>query len=137
MIVNHYKVRSHIKRYNLGEECSARPISVDLAKGLLKANLNSCALLLSTENITLYWYLEMPLSNYIFRMGGAVVLLSNKPSDRAHFEYQLLHTVQTLKEADDRSYNCIYQKEDVTEKVGVCLARELMAVVGDILHLFL
>ncbi|KAL2345944.1 hypothetical protein Fmac_007229 [Flemingia macrophylla] len=138
MIVNHYKLRSNIKSYNLGGMgCSAGLISVDLAKDLLKANPNSYALLLSTENITLNWYLgndrSMLLCNCIFRMGGAAVLLSNKASDRARSKYQLLHTVRTHKGADDRSYNCVYQKEDTAGNVGVCLARELMAVAGDAL----
>ncbi|XP_014499087.1 3-ketoacyl-CoA synthase 1 [Vigna radiata var. radiata] len=138
MIVNHYKLRSNIKSYNLGGMgCSAGLISVDLAKDLLKANPNSYALVLSTENITLNWYFgkdrSMLLSNCIFRMGAAAVLLSNKPSDRSRSKYQLLHTVRTHKGADDKSYNCVYQKEDDTGKVGVSLARELMAVAGDAL----
>ncbi|BAT92761.1 hypothetical protein VIGAN_07159200 [Vigna angularis var. angularis] len=54
LIVNHYKLRSNIKSYNLGDMgCSAELISVNLAKDLLKANPNSYALVLSTENITL------------------------------------------------------------------------------------
>jgi len=138
MIVNHYKLRSNIKSYNLGGMgCSAGLISVDLAKDLLKANPNSYALVLSTENITLNWYFgndrSMLLCNCIFRMGGAAVLLSNKPSDRSRSKYQLLHTVRTHKGADDKNYNCVYQKEDDTGKIGVCLARELMAVAGDAL----
>ncbi|OIW21383.1 hypothetical protein TanjilG_02528 [Lupinus angustifolius] len=138
MIVNHYKMRTNIKSYNLGGMgCSAGLISIDLAKDLLKANPNSYAIVVSTENITLNWYFgndrSMLLSNCIFRMGGAAVLLSNKVSDRVRSKYELVHTVRTHKGSDDKNYNCVYQKEDENGKIGVCLARELMSVAGDAL----
>ncbi|KAJ1414747.1 Very-long-chain 3-ketoacyl-CoA synthase [Sesbania bispinosa] len=138
MIVNHYKLRTNIKSYNLGGMgCSAGLISIDLAKDLLKANPNSYAVVVSTENITLNWYFgsdrSMLLSNCIFRMGGAAILLSNKSSDRVRSKYELVHTVRTHKGADDKNFNCVYQREDETGKIGVRLARELMAVAGDAL----
>lgn len=138
MIVNHYKLRSDIKSYNLGGMgCSAGVISVDMAKNLLKANPNSCAVVVSTENITLNWYFgndrSMLLCNCIFRMGGAAVLLSNRPRDRAQAKYELLHTIRTHRGADDRCYGCVYQREDEKGTVGVSLAKELMEVAGDAL----
>ncbi|XP_058104967.1 3-ketoacyl-CoA synthase 1-like [Magnolia sinica] len=138
MIVNHYKMRSTIKSFNLGGMgCSAGLISIDLAKDLLQANPNSYAVVVSTENITLNWYFgndrSMLLCNCIFRMGGAAVLLSNMRRDHSRSKYQLVHTVRIHKGADDSSYNCVYQKEDEKGTVGVSLARELMAVAGDAL----
>ncbi|PKI78971.1 hypothetical protein CRG98_000612 [Punica granatum] len=138
MIVNHYKLRSDIKSYNLGGMgCSAGLISVDMAKNLLKANPNSRAVVVSTENITLNWYFgndrSMLLCNCIFRMGGAAVLLSNRPGDRARSKYELLHTVRTHRGAADNCYKCVYQREDDKGTVGVSLARELMEVAGDAL----
>lgn len=138
MIVNHYKLKIDIKSYNLGGMgCSAGLISIDLAKDLLKANPNTYAVVVSTENITLNWYFgnekSMLLCNCIFRMGGAAVLLSNKSRDRARSKYQLVHTVRTHKGADEKSYQCVYQREDDKGTVGVSLARELMAVAGDAL----
>nr|AAC34858.1 senescence-associated protein 15 [Hemerocallis hybrid cultivar] len=138
MIVNHYKMREDVKSFNLGGMgCSAGLISIDLAKDMLQANPNSYALVLSTENITLNWYFgndrSMLLSNCIFRMGGAAVLLSNKRKDAKRAKYRLLHTVRTHKGADDSCYNCVYQREDEGGKVGVSLAKELMAVAGDAL----
>lgn len=56
MIVNQYKLRTNVKTYNLGGMgCSAGLISIDMAKDLLKANPNSYAIVVSTENITLNW----------------------------------------------------------------------------------
>lgn len=138
MIVNHYKLRTDIKSYNLGGMgCSAGLISIDLAKDLLRANPNSYAVVISTENITQNWYFgndrSMLLCNCIFRMGGAAVLLSNRSRDRSRSKYQLVHTVRTHKGADDRNYNCVLQREDEKGTVGVSLARELMAVAGDAL----
>ncbi|CAI9764906.1 unnamed protein product [Fraxinus pennsylvanica] len=138
MIVNHYKLRTDIKSYNLGGMgCSAGLISIDLAKHLLQANPKTYAVVVSTENITLNWYFgndrSMLLCNCIFRMGGAAVLLSNKARDKSRSKYELVHTVRTHKGADDNSYNCVYQREDDKGTVGVSLARELMAVAGDAL----
>lgn len=138
MIVNHYKLRTDIKSYNLGGMgCSAGLISIELARNLLKANPNTYAIVVSTENITLNWYFgndrSMLLCNCLFRMGGAAVLLSNKAQDRSRSKYELVHLVRTHKGADDKNYNCVYQREDDKGTVGVSLARELMAVAGDAL----
>ncbi|GFS41156.1 3-ketoacyl-CoA synthase 11 [Actinidia rufa] len=60
-------------------------ISIDLAKDLLQVHPNTYALVISLENITLTWYFgnerSMLVSNCLFRMGGAAILLSNKRSD--------------------------------------------------------
>ncbi|GER57840.1 3-ketoacyl-CoA synthase [Striga asiatica] len=138
MIVNHYKLRTDIKSFNLGGMgCSAGLISIDLARQLLQTTPNTRALVLSTENITLNWYFgndrSMLLCNCIFRMGGAAVLLSNRAQDRARAKYGLVHTVRTHRGSDPGSYGCVYQKEDESGLVGVSLARGLMAVAGDAL----
>ncbi|CAI9118332.1 OLC1v1019891C1 [Oldenlandia corymbosa var. corymbosa] len=138
MIVNHYKLRGNILSYNLGGMgCSAGLISIDLAKQLLQVQPNSYALVVSMENITLNWYFgnnrSMLVSNCIFRMGGAAILLSNKSSDRRRSKYQLIHTVRTHKGADDRSYGCVFQEEDENKKIGVALSKDLMAVAGEAL----
>ncbi|OVA05359.1 FAE1/Type III polyketide synthase-like protein [Macleaya cordata] len=138
MIVNHYKLRSNVMSYNLGGMgCSAGLISIDLAKQLLQVQPNSYALVVSLENITLNWYFgnnrSMLVSNCLFRMGGAAVLLSNRSSDRCRSKYQLIHTVRTHKGADDRCFNCVFQEEDEHKKVGVALSKDLMAVAGEAL----
>lgn len=138
MIVNHYKLRSNVLSYNLGGMgCSAGLISIDLAKQLLQAIPNSYCLVISMENITLNWYFgnnrSMLVSNCLFRMGGAAILLSNRSSDRRRSKYQLIHTVRTHKGADDRSFGCVFQEEDENKKVGVSLSKDLMAVAGEAL----
>ncbi|KAI0491820.1 hypothetical protein KFK09_026081 [Dendrobium nobile] len=138
MIVNHYKLRGNIQSYNLGGMgCSAGLISIDLAKQLLQTHPNSYALVVSMENITLNWYFgnnrSMLVSNCLFRMGGAAILLSNKRSDRSRSKYQLLHTVRTHKGADNKCYTCVTQQEDDDGEIGVSLSKDLMAVAGDAL----
>lgn len=138
MVINHYKLRGNIISYNLGGMgCSAGLISIDLAKDLLQVHPNSYALVISMENITLNWYFgnqrSMLVSNCLFRMGGAAVLLSNKSSDRRRSKYRLVHTVRTHKGADDKCFACVTQEEDAEGKVGVSLSKDLMAVAGDAL----
>ncbi|RCV43329.1 hypothetical protein SETIT_9G285300v2 [Setaria italica] len=138
MVVHRYRMREDVKSFNLGGMgCSAGLIAVDLARDMLQANPGCYAVVVSTENITLNWYFgndrSMLLSNCIFRMGGAAGLLSNRAADAGRAKYRLLHTVRTHKGAADECYGCVYQREDGTGRVGVSLARELMAVAGDAL----
>lgn len=138
MVINHYKLRGNITSYNLGGMgCSAGLISIDLAKDLLQVHPNTYALVISMENITLNWYFgnerSMLVSNCLFRMGGAAMLLSNKRSDRRRSKYQLVHTVRTHKGSDDKCFSCVTQMEDSNGKIGVSLSKDLMAVAGDAL----
>ncbi|WOK95634.1 hypothetical protein Cni_G04341 [Canna indica] len=138
MIVNRYKLRGDVMCYNLGGMgCSAGLISIDLAKNLLEVHPNSCALVVSTENITLNAYFgsnrSMLVSNSLFRMGGAALLLSNRLSDRRRSKYQLTHTVRTHRAADDSSYSCVTQAEDADGNLGISLSKDLMSVAGDAL----
>ncbi|KAJ6797401.1 putative 3-ketoacyl-CoA synthase 11 [Iris pallida] len=103
----------------------------------MQVHRNSYALVVSMENITLNWYWgnnrSMLVSNCLFRMGGAAILLTNSRSDRRRSKYQLVHTVRTHKGADDRAYGCVYQHEDDAAKVGVALSKDLMAIAGEAL----
>ncbi|WZZ48021.1 hypothetical protein YC2023_048128 [Brassica napus] len=138
MIVNRYKLKTDVKTYNLsGMGCSAGAISVDLAAHLLKANPNTYAVIVSTENMTLSMYRgndrSMLVPNCIFRVGGAAVLLSNRSQDRVRSKYELTQLVRTHKGASDKHYTCADQKEDDKGIVGVSLSRELTIVAGDTL----
>ncbi|OAY82923.1 3-ketoacyl-CoA synthase 11-like [Ananas comosus] len=138
MVINHYKLRGNVVSYNLGGMgCSAGLISVDLAKDLLRVHPNSYALVISMENITLNWYFgnsrSMLVSNCLFRMGGAAILLSNRRSDRRRSKYELVHTVRTHKGADDKCFSCVTQEEDSVGKIGVSLSKDLMVVAADAL----
>lgn len=138
MIVNHYKMRGNIQSLNLGGMgCSAGVIAIDLAKDLLQAHRNEYAVVVSMENITLNWYFgndrSKLVSNCIFRMGGAAILLSNKRTERRRAKYELVHTVRTHKGADEKCFRCVFQEEDTEGSMGVSLSRDLMGVAGDAL----
>ncbi len=114
MVVNHYKMRGDIKSINIGGMgCSAGLIAIDLAKDLLQVHRNSYALVLSQEILSLRPYFgnhrSKLVTNCLFRMGGAAILLSNKMRDRRHAKYELIHTVRTHKGADDKSYQCVVE----------------------------
>lgn len=91
--------------------------------------------MVSAESMTLNWYggtnRSMLITNCLFRLGAAAILLSNRASDRCRSKYQLRHTVRTHKGADDESYKCVFQQEDEDQKVGITLSRDLMAVAGE------
>ncbi|PXF43160.1 3-ketoacyl-CoA synthase 4 [Gracilariopsis chorda] len=135
MLVNKYKMRSSVRTYNLaGMGCSAGLISIDLAKDLLQVHRKATCVVVSTENITQNWYLgrerSMLITNTLFRMGGAAVLLTNKPSARSRARYVLRHTVRTHVGADDLAYDSIFQMEDKTGLRGVKLSKNIMDVAG-------
>lgn len=104
---------------------------------LQQVHPNSYALVVSMESLTLNWYLgnnrSMLITNCLFRLGAAAILLSNRPSDRRRSKYQLTHTVRTHKGAHDNSYNCVFQKEDSNKRVGVVLSKDVVSVAGDAL----
>jgi 3-ketoacyl-CoA synthase len=91
------------------------------------------ALVVSTENITLNAYMgnnrPMLVTNTLFCVGGAAILLSNRRA-----KYQLIHTVRTHRGAHDQSYSCVTQEEDGAGRVGVSLSKELMVVAGEALR---
>ena len=75
----------------------------------------------------------MLMSNTLFRMGGAAVLLTNKPREAGRSKYRLLHTIRTHRGADNDSYSSVFQDIDENqEKVGVRLSKNLMKVAGEV-----
>jgi len=70
----------------------------------------------------------MLISNTLFRVGGAAVMLTNKPSLRSRAKFQLKHTVRTHMGADELSYRAVVQLEDSKGNVGVKLDKSLMEV---------
>ncbi|KAI3926844.1 hypothetical protein MKW98_022530 [Papaver atlanticum] len=139
VIINKYKMKSSIKSFDLsGMGCSAGVISVDLAKRILQVQANTCAIVVSTENITLCGYdgddKSMMIANCLFRVGGAAVLLSNRNQDKRQAKYKLVHTVRTHYGSDEEAYKCMGQYEDDAGKLGVFLSKSVMPVAGSALR---
>ncbi|OVA02632.1 FAE1/Type III polyketide synthase-like protein [Macleaya cordata] len=138
MIINKFRFRSNVISYNLsGMGCSASLVSVSLAKDLLKVHKNSLALILSIECLSNCGYVgrnkSMLLSNTLFRMGGAAILLSNKSQDRKNAKYSLQHLIRTTM-GDDKSYRSVVQELDEDGNVGVSLSREILHVAANALR---
>ncbi|XP_002992903.2 3-ketoacyl-CoA synthase 11 [Selaginella moellendorffii] len=142
MIVNHYKMGTDIRSFNLGGMgCSAGIIAIDLAKDLLGMHPNTYALVVSTENITHNLYLgnnrPMLVTNCLFRVGGAAILLSNhpchSPGGAAAGKYELLHTVRIHNGGDDKAYGCITQEADSDGVLGITLTKHIMVAAADAL----
>ena len=72
----------------------------------------------------------MLIPNALFRMGGAALVLSNRPGDKRRARYELAHCVRTHAGADASAYDCVVQREDEAGTVGVHLAKSLVAVAG-------
>ncbi|KAK4422879.1 3-ketoacyl-CoA synthase 20 [Sesamum alatum] len=135
MIVNRYKLREDVISYNLGGMgCSAGVIAVDLAKRLLQGQRNTYALVMSLESPTSGYYVggdrSKLLSNCLFRMGGAALLLSNRSSDHHISKYELKHTLRTHHGADDKGYTCVRQEVDEEGKLGMTISKDLIGVAG-------
>uniref|UniRef100_A0A1J3JG36 3-ketoacyl-CoA synthase n=2 Tax=Noccaea caerulescens TaxID=107243 RepID=A0A1J3JG36_NOCCA len=115
MLINKFHMRSNIKSFNLsGMGCAAGILSVGLANDLLQVHRGSLALIVSTEALNTHWYIgkdrSMLLTNCLFRMGAAAVLMSS----------------------NDR---CIYQDIDLEEKQGVSITKDVISVAGDMLKI--
>lgn len=136
MIVNRYKLGDNVRVYNMVcMGCSAGLRAVGLAQSLLKVHPNTYALLVSPENVYQVVYRgndkSKILMNFPLRVGGAAVLLSNRPSDHDKAKLQLLHTVHTHTAAADHSYRSIYDSDDNEGLLGVNVSRELLvAAIG-------
>ncbi|KAF6149355.1 hypothetical protein GIB67_016893 [Kingdonia uniflora] len=135
MVINHYKLPHDIHSFNLGGMgCAAGVIAIDLAKDLLAAHPGSYALVVSTEVVSFTWYngkdKDMLFPNCFFRMGAAAMMLSNQHLDKWRAKYELKQVVRTHKGMDDRSFKCIYKKEDSEGKQGLSLSKDLFEVGG-------
>ncbi|KAK6945604.1 3-Oxoacyl-[acyl-carrier-protein (ACP)] synthase III, C-terminal [Dillenia turbinata] len=82
MLINKFGFQSNIKSTNPKRNgCSAGLLSISLVKDLLKVHKNSLALVVSMEAVTPNGYTgstkSMLVTNTLFRMGGAAILLRN------------------------------------------------------------
>ncbi|XP_052191017.1 probable 3-ketoacyl-CoA synthase 21 [Diospyros lotus] len=138
MIINKFRMRSNTFSFNLsGMGCSAGIVSVSLANDLLRIHQNTLALIVSSEILNQNWYTgkdhSMLLTNCLFRMGAAAILLSSRQQDRRMAKYTLQHLVRTNKAQEDQSYDCIFQDLDMENKVGVSISKSIVNVAGEAL----
>jgi hypothetical protein len=85
----------------------------------LQAHPNSIALFVPAEITTYCFYpgkvKDYLVANAIFRMGGAAVLMTNKPSLVKRCKYQLTHAVRVHTGQDDAAYRCEHTQAACTQ----------------------
>lgn len=138
MVISRFGMRSNVMSFNLsGMGCSAGVISVALASDLLRVHRNSLALAVSTEVLNGNWYTgknkSMLITNCLFRMGSAALLMSSRDQDKKKAKYELKYLVRTTRAGDNQSYTCVYQGEDSQNQMGISISKTLVTVAGDAL----
>ncbi|KAL4420938.1 hypothetical protein ABPG77_001421 [Micractinium sp. CCAP 211/92] len=77
---------------------------------------------------------SMLIPNTIFRMGSAAILLTNKRSERRRAKYELQHVVRVHLGSDDTAYQCVFQRPDARNFIGVELSKDLVGVAAKALE---
>ncbi|KAL6763254.1 FAE1/Type III polyketide synthase-like protein-domain-containing protein [Haematococcus lacustris] len=135
MLVNKFKLRTDIQSYHLGGMgCGTGVVGMNLMRDLLKARPNSVAVFVPAEITTYCFYpgkeKSRMVANVIFRMGGAAIALTNKPSLRARAKYELVAASRVHTGADDDSYNCMSWGPDKAGINGVYLGFNVVDAAG-------
>ncbi|KAF6256625.1 FAE1/Type III polyketide synthase-like protein-domain-containing protein [Scenedesmus sp. NREL 46B-D3] len=135
MLINKFKFRTDVQSYHLGGMgCSNGVIGIGLMRDLLQARRNSVALFVPAEVTSAAYYHGLHkhymISNCIFRMGGAAVLLSNKPQHARVAKYQLHCNVRVHTGQSDESYRCVTYGPDPDGANGVYLDKKIVAAAG-------
>lgn len=135
MLINKFKMKSSVHSYHLGGMgCGTGVVGINLMRDLLRAHPNSIAVFVPAE-ITSYCFYDgeeknRMVANVLFRMGGAAVMMSNKPSLRHMAKYELLHATRVHQGASDESYNCMSWGPDAEGVNGVFLGKTLISAAG-------
>lgn len=130
MLVNHFKLRRDVQTYHLGGMgCGNGVMAMSLARDLLQARPDSRVLFVPAEITTYCFYpglqRDFMVANAIFRMGGAAVLLSNRPEHYSSAKYELLHNARAHTGQDDDAYRCMGWGPDRDGVNGVWLRKDV------------
>ncbi|CAK7333366.1 unnamed protein product [Dovyalis caffra] len=77
----------------------------------------------------------MLLTNCLFRMGGAAILMSGRNQDKKKAKYELQYIVRTNKAREDHSHICVFQEEDSENITGVAISKDVLQVAANVLKL--
>ncbi|GLC50089.1 hypothetical protein PLESTB_000341000 [Pleodorina starrii] len=138
MVVNAFGLRKEVQAYHLGGMgCANGVVAVNLVADLLKAHPNSNALFVTTETCAPAFYpgkeRHRLVTNLLFRMGAAAVLLTNKPSlarpagrGRRGAKYQLLRRVRVHTGQAEDAYTAIHSSPDDEGINGIYLGKNVV-----------
>jgi len=108
-IVNKFKMRQDVQSYHLGGMgCSMGVVSVNLIRDLLKARPNSVCMFATTEITSPAFYTgtdrSRMVTNLLFRIGGAAMLFTNKPTVKLQPKYKLKTAIRIHQGYTDAAY---------------------------------
>ncbi|GIL61963.1 hypothetical protein Vafri_16212 [Volvox africanus] len=138
MVVNAFGLRRDIQSYHLGGMgCANGVVAVNVVADLLAAHPNSNALFVTTETLAPAFYFGTErhrlVTNLLFRMGAAAMLITNKPSlvqpagpGRRGAKYQLLRRVRVHTGQSDDAYTAIHFSPDEEGKNGIYLGKNIV-----------
>lgn len=86
-------------------------------------------LIVIIENITLNQYegeeRSMLVTNHIFHIGCATMIITNDLSRRSLAKMEFTHSLRTHHDADDSAYHVVFHEEDVKGVAGISLPKVL------------
>lgn len=136
MIINKFKFREDIITYNLsGMGCSASPLSIQLASHNLRLHHkpHPLAIVVSVEVLAAHLYngseREFLLSNALFRVNGAAVLLSRDSGSvlgRPAPKWRIDNLERVHLGASDQAFQAIHLDNDKDNFLGVRLSKDLI-----------
>ncbi|GLI65640.1 hypothetical protein VaNZ11_009239, partial [Volvox africanus] len=138
MVVNAFGLRRDVQSYHLGGMgCANGVVAVNMVADLLAAHPNSNALFVTTETLAPAFYFGTErhrlVTNLLFRMGAAAMLITNKPSlvrpagrGRRGAKYQLLRRVRVHTGQSDDAYTAIHFSPDEEGKNGIYLGKNIV-----------
>ncbi|KAJ3704699.1 hypothetical protein LUZ61_008404 [Rhynchospora tenuis] len=134
LLINRFGFSESVKTYAFsGMGCSAGTMCVDFATRLLRYQ-PGYALIVVTESMGVNWYFgnnrHMLVTNCIFRVGSAALILTSDPTQRPKAKMELVLTQRTHHGADDSAYGAAIQMDDEDGMVGVALTKDLIRVAG-------
>ncbi|KAJ4813755.1 3-ketoacyl-CoA synthase [Rhynchospora pubera] len=134
LLINRFGFSESVKTYTFsGMGCSAGTMCVDFAARLLR-HQPGYALIVVTESMGVNWYFgnnrHMLVTNCIFRVGSAALILTSDPTQRPKAKMELVLTQRTHHGADDSAYGAAIQMDDEDGMVGVALTKDLIRVAG-------
>ncbi|PNW80516.1 hypothetical protein CHLRE_07g320550v5 [Chlamydomonas reinhardtii] len=131
MVVNAFGMRKDVQAYHLGGMgCANGVVGINMVADLLKAHPNSNALFVTNETTTPAFYKGRDkhrlVTNVLFRMGGAAVLLTNKRALIPRAKYALQHRVRVHCGASNEAYKCIWYGPDAEGLNGIYLGLDVV-----------
>ncbi|KAG2486931.1 hypothetical protein HYH03_014430 [Edaphochlamys debaryana] len=131
MVTNAFGMRKDVQAYHLGGMgCSNGVVGMNLVADLLKAHPNCNALFVTNETTTPAFYRGKDkhrlVTNVLFRMGAAAILMTNKPALKKKAKYVLQHRCRVQLSASDAAYKCIWYGPDDEGLNGIYLGLDVV-----------